>query len=249
MALVLFSENPVSAQNRTDAFFKNGQVLNFIGNSITHGTANAGRFHNYILLYCATRFPNEKIVFHNSGIWGDNANSFLRRMDYDILRYPANFSMVMAGMNDVNRSLYDPAKQTEPDIETRKARALSDYKGYLENVILRLRDAGTTVILQKPSIYDQTGNLPAANLPGVNDALQKCTVIIDELAQKYSLQTVDYWTILNNINQQIQSENPAATSEGEISELHTRKLEKDIIEQPETWLWSHRRWKHKRPVA
>jgi len=35
------------------------------------------------------------------------------------------------------------------------------------------------------------------------------------------------------------------TAEGEISELHTRKLEKDIIAQPETWLWSHRRWKHK----
>jgi Kdo2-lipid IVA lauroyltransferase/acyltransferase len=28
--------------------------------------------------------------------------------------------------------------------------------------------------------------------------------------------------------------------------LHTRKLEKDIMDQPATWLWSHRRWKHKR---
>jgi KDO2-lipid IV(A) lauroyltransferase len=43
-------------------------------------------------------------------------------------------------------------------------------------------------------------------------------------------------------------ENPAATSDGEISEKYTRKLEEDIIAQPETWLWSHRRWKHKRPV-
>ncbi len=41
-------------------------------------------------------------------------------------------------------------------------------------------------------------------------------------------------------------DNPAATSDGEITELHTRRLEKDIIAQPETWLWSHRRWKHKR---
>ena len=40
-------------------------------------------------------------------------------------------------------------------------------------------------------------------------------------------------------------ESPRKTSEGEISEAHTRKLEKDIIEQPEIWLWSHRRWKHK----
>ena len=41
-------------------------------------------------------------------------------------------------------------------------------------------------------------------------------------------------------------EDPDKTTEGEISELHTRRLEKDILEQPETWLWSHRRWKYKR---
>ncbi len=44
-------------------------------------------------------------------------------------------------------------------------------------------------------------------------------------------------------------ENPAATTDGEISEIHTRRLEKDIIAMPESWLWSHRRWKHKRPVS
>ena len=33
---------------------------------------------------------------------------------------------------------------------------------------------------------------------------------------------------------------------GEITELHTRKLEADIRNQPETWLWTHRRWKHTR---
>lgn len=42
--------------------------------------------------------------------------------------------------------------------------------------------------------------------------------------------------------------NPATTQDGEISELYTRRLEKDIIDQPETWLWSHRRWKHKKPA-
>ena len=41
-------------------------------------------------------------------------------------------------------------------------------------------------------------------------------------------------------------ENPATTSDGEISEMHTKKLEEEIRKNPETWLWSHRRWKHKR---
>jgi KDO2-lipid IV(A) lauroyltransferase len=44
-------------------------------------------------------------------------------------------------------------------------------------------------------------------------------------------------------------ENPKETIEGEISEAHTRRLEQDIIQQPEIWLWSHRRWKHKKSVS
>jgi KDO2-lipid IV(A) lauroyltransferase len=41
-------------------------------------------------------------------------------------------------------------------------------------------------------------------------------------------------------------ENPAHTKEGEITEKYTRYLEQKIIEKPEYWLWSHRRWKRKR---
>lgn len=47
---------------------------------------------------------------------------------------------------------------------------------------------------------------------------------------------------------EVLSENPANTKDGEISELHTKKLERDIIEQPEFWVWSHRRWKHTKRV-
>jgi len=46
---------------------------------------------------------------------------------------------------------------------------------------------------------------------------------------------------------EILCENPKETTQGELSEMHTRRLEQDIINQPEIWLWSHRRWKHKRP--
>jgi Kdo2-lipid IVA lauroyltransferase/acyltransferase len=34
---------------------------------------------------------------------------------------------------------------------------------------------------------------------------------------------------------------------GTTTEIHTRRLEADIRSQPENWLWTHRRWKHKRP--
>jgi KDO2-lipid IV(A) lauroyltransferase len=39
---------------------------------------------------------------------------------------------------------------------------------------------------------------------------------------------------------------PAQEAPGRITELHTARLEADITSQPATWLWTHRRWKHKR---
>jgi KDO2-lipid IV(A) lauroyltransferase len=37
---------------------------------------------------------------------------------------------------------------------------------------------------------------------------------------------------------------PGSTQPHEITDLHVKKLEELIREKPETWLWSHRRWKH-----
>ena len=42
-------------------------------------------------------------------------------------------------------------------------------------------------------------------------------------------------------------EEPAKAEYGEITRAHTLTLEKDIQENPQYWLWSHKRWKHKRP--
>lgn len=41
-------------------------------------------------------------------------------------------------------------------------------------------------------------------------------------------------------------EEPATTSEGEITERFARRLERQILEAPEDWLWLHRRWRDRR---
>lgn len=43
-------------------------------------------------------------------------------------------------------------------------------------------------------------------------------------------------------------ENPKETEEGEITIGFNKKLEEEIQKKPETWLWSHKRWKHKKKV-
>lgn len=40
--------------------------------------------------------------------------------------------------------------------------------------------------------------------------------------------------------------NPKETNKGDITSLYLQKLENQINETPEYWLWTHRRWKHKK---
>jgi Kdo2-lipid IVA lauroyltransferase/acyltransferase len=46
---------------------------------------------------------------------------------------------------------------------------------------------------------------------------------------------------------QLITEEPRTMSWGEITEAHTKLLEKEIIKHPEYWLWSHKRWKRTIP--
>ena len=41
-------------------------------------------------------------------------------------------------------------------------------------------------------------------------------------------------------------DNPKETEKGYIMEQYVREVERFIQEQPDNWLWSHRRWKHQR---
>lgn len=46
---------------------------------------------------------------------------------------------------------------------------------------------------------------------------------------------------------QLITDNPQECEWGEITEAHTRALEKVIQDQPQFWLWSHKRWKRELP--
>lgn len=45
-------------------------------------------------------------------------------------------------------------------------------------------------------------------------------------------------------NVELLSDNPSAAEPYALTEQYARKLEQNIVESPELWLWSHRRWKH-----
>lgn len=45
------------------------------------------------------------------------------------------------------------------------------------------------------------------------------------------------------------SDKPKETTDGELTEMFVRRVEQTILRDPAYWLWSHKRWKHKREYA
>ena len=185
--------------------FRDGERVCFVGNSITAD----GYFYYFINLYYATRFPDRKITFYNCGIAGNKAAQILARLDRDVLSLHPSCTVLMVGMNDVNRDLYRPGAVVA-EKERAKEDALSIYKKDLNALIQQLKNAGN-VILLRPSIYDQTSRMMSENLVGVNDALGKCCRIVDSIGKKYGLKVVDLWTFMNTVNARVQQKDAAAS--------------------------------------
>ena len=182
--------------------FKDGDRVCFIGNSITH----SGEFHPDIFLYYATRFPKEKVSFFNCGVSGDIAGEILSRMDSDVFVHKPTVAAFMVGMNDMIRGYFGKSKtgETTPN-------ALETYKKSATQIAENLTKYGCKLIIQLPSIYDQTVKNSIGNMFGLNDALGKCAEFLSELAPKYNATVVDYWTIMKNINEQEQKKDTSFT--------------------------------------
>ena len=77
---------------------------------------------------------------------------------------------------------------------------------------------------------------------------------IEKIASKYDM-TIVYFYIRKvkrgyyEATAEVLFEHSVGLSEHQITESHVRKLEESIRENPEYWMWSHRRWKHKRVVS
>lgn len=187
--------------------FEDGDTVCFVGNSIT---MNA-RFYNYLELFYATRFPERTIEFHNCGISGDVAGGVLARIESDILIHNPTWCVIMLGMNDIGHSLYSPSAEEGPELDKKRNDALERYYVRTDSVIRTILDSGSKVVLQTPTIYDQTAVLPTSNRFGANDALKQCADFIEQTAKKYKLPFVDYWTPMLKMNEKLQQKDPGST--------------------------------------
>jgi len=75
---------------------------------------------------------------------------------------------------------------------------------------------------------------------------------IEKLSKKYNM-VIMFFHIEKvgrgyyEVTPEIITDEPASLKSYQITEKHVELLEEEIKKRPELWMWSHRRWKHKKP--
>ena len=182
--------------------FESGDVVCFVGDSITQGR----KWHRYIYDFYVTRFPDRRLLFVNAGISGDSATGAVLRLDRDILVHRPTAAAIMLGMNDVRREHYQAGLEHDAAALAARKQALGIFRDEMIKLSTGLRKHGVRrLIYVTPSPYDQTAVLKAPILFGVNDALGRCGEIDRELARQFGGGWVDFngpMTALNRLEQQ-----------------------------------------------
>lgn len=150
--------------------------------------------------------------------------------------------------------LYKPLRNRLFDRMTRKIRSRFGVvpvpKDETLRVMSRYREEQRLFITG--FIGDQTPN--AQNLNFWTDFLNQDTPVLlgtEKIARKYNYPVV-FLKLQKKKRGYYVAEfielcpEPLATAPGEITVMHTRMLEEIIREEPAYWLWSHKRWKHRR---
>lgn len=174
-----------------EATVKPGDVVAMIGDSITCD----GRWWLPLREQLLARRAAVPCDFRNLGIPGGSAGEARRRYDWDIAPVKASVALVMFGMNDVRRDAYAPAPTAA--MMTTRSEALQQFLVNTDTLVARLLADGTRVILLTPTPFDQyTPERPAANLPGVDDALAVAGGMVRGIAVARQLPVIDLHTPL-----------------------------------------------------
>lgn len=148
--------------------------------------------------------------------------------------------------------LYKPMSNKYIDAYVKKSRAAWGMN------LVSIKDTHSTFEKkhEKPAIFfmisDQSpSNINKAKWVKFLDQETACLHGAEAYSKKYNLPVVfgDVQRIKRGYYQielSLFEENPQNTKDGEITEHYMKKLEDIIKAKPENWLWSHKRWKHKK---
>ena len=166
MALGLAVAAPTFAQSKSDDFFfKKGDVVVVIGDSITEQRL----YSNYLEMWSVTRFPEHKLVFRNTGIGGDTSGGGNGRFKRDVAAFKPTAMTVDFGMNDGRYTKFEP-KNFDP------------YMKGLQGMADQAKAPGIRVawVTPQPEEFGQ----PGKQLVNYNLTLEKFSEGVAEIAKK-----------------------------------------------------------------
>jgi lysophospholipase L1-like esterase len=156
----------------------------FLGDSITR--------RGYWIAEVFEVLKKDGIRLYNCGVSGDSATAAISRLYTDCLSRTPDTVVMMFGMNDVGRTLYDEG--AGENREKREAR-LQRYRESIRTLSDMIRAAGIDLILCTPTPYNDVtpSTLPKST---VNEGLSACAEFIRAYAAEISVPCVDFFAAL-----------------------------------------------------
>jgi lysophospholipase L1-like esterase len=165
-SLVLALSLTVQAWAEDPFFFKDGDTIVMIGDSITEQHL----YSNYVEMWTTTRFPAWKLTFRNVGIGGDRSTGGNGRFARDVAFFKPTAMTVDFGMNDGNYRAFD-----EP--------GFSAYMGGLKGMAEQAKAANIRAAWVTPQPLDNGDQGPTA-LTGYNQTLEKYSEGVKTIADQ-----------------------------------------------------------------
>lgn len=178
------------------------QTIAFLGDSITHG----GRYHEYIQLFLATRYPGLDLWTVNVGRSGEDAFGALTSMfDEELTPYKPDVVFIHFGMNDVGRNSFLDKPQPPSDEQRHKTR--DKYRVNMGKLLQRVREIQARAIVLSPTIFDDTVDRWDNNgqRPHLNAELALLGRYGRELATQSDAGFVDLHTLMDQVNRREQA--------------------------------------------
>jgi lysophospholipase L1-like esterase len=183
-ALILTSSPLAAADDPTDFFFRKGDRIVFLGDSITEQY----QYSTDIELYLTTRFPDGDMTFVNAGIGGDTATGGARRFDEHVLAEKPTALTIDFGMNDGGYGGFNPG-------------TAKNYLNKTEEMLKAAKKAGVRIALISPNAVEVRAR---PQLKTYLETQQKFYAPLKELAEKYQVPFVDQYDVTRKVLQRIQ---------------------------------------------
>lgn len=156
----------------------------FLGDSITR--------RGYWLAEIFAHLRKKGIRVWNCGVSGDNATWAINRLYTDCLHRSPDTVVMMFGMNDVGRDLYNEGRT---DVEEKKASRIEKFKASMHTLADMIKAAGCDLILCTPTPCDEV--TPDAALPcHCNEGLAHIAEAVREMANELQVPCVDFFAYL-----------------------------------------------------